>query len=64
LFRRHDGQISRILEHEQHELSISVMLVLVALLGVHGPLVREAVVAAALPSAVIAPMLATQYKTY
>ena len=41
-----------------------LMLVLVVLLGVHGPLIREAVVAAALPSAVIAPMLATQYKTY
>jgi malonate transporter and related proteins len=41
-----------------------LMLVLVALLEVHGPLVREAVVAAALPSAVIAPMLATQYKTF
>ena len=65
MLRRYNGQISRILEHEhEQELSISVMLVLVALLGVHGPLVREAVVATALPSAVIAPMLATQYKTY
>jgi malonate transporter and related proteins len=41
-----------------------LMFVLVVLLGVHGPLIREAVVAAALPSAVIAPMLAAQYKTY
>ena len=41
-----------------------LMLVLVVLLRLPGQLVREAVVATALPSAVIAPMLATQYRTY
>jgi malonate transporter and related proteins len=41
-----------------------LMLVLVRLVGVHGPLAREAVVAAALPAAVIAPMLAGRYGTY
>ena len=37
---------------------------LIALLGIPNPLAREGVVATALPSAVIAPMLAAQYKTY
>jgi malonate transporter len=37
---------------------------LVALLGIPNPLAREGVVAAALPSAVIATMLAARYKTY
>jgi malonate transporter len=41
-----------------------LVLVLVGLIGVHGPLVREAAVAAALPSAVIARMLAALYRTY
>jgi malonate transporter and related proteins len=37
---------------------------MIALLGIRNPLAREGVVAAALPSAVIAPMLASRYKTY
>ena len=37
---------------------------MVALLGIPNPLAREGVVAAALPSAVIATMLAARYKTY
>jgi malonate transporter and related proteins len=37
---------------------------LIAPLGIPNPLAREGVVAAALPSAVIAPMLAARYKTY
>jgi malonate transporter and related proteins len=37
---------------------------LIALLGTPNPLGREGVVAVALPSAVLAPMLAARYKTY
>jgi malonate transporter and related proteins len=41
-----------------------LMFGMIGLLGVPNPLAREGVVAAALPSAVIAPMLAIRYKTY
>ena len=45
-------------------LQPALTLALIGLLGIPNPLAREAVVAVALPSAVIAPMLAARYRTY
>ena len=42
----------------------ALMLALIGLVGIPNPLAREAVVAVALPSAVIAPILAARYRTY
>ncbi len=45
-------------------LQPSVMVLLVALLGVANPLAREAILICAIPTAVFAPLLAPRYKAY